>query len=269
MTCHQLQEPIPDSLIKCSRWASDHQCPESRTPATEFYNINERLAAVRAEIKHKLISSPTIISQMLLPIDDAIEEWKRRLPASWLFKSYRDLSLSSATQLTSFTSQYDLYPDLYVASVWNSYRSIRLLIHEAIIAATVKLGSSEEKENLGSSMKVLHTMADGVCYSVRYHLVFYQNKTEHKTTAAHSSVENDSNQLPPAPGGYLLIWPLFLSGMLRSTPAKQRLWIASVLRQIGLQMGLKLAISMSDALKYQASTFSASETWFIGEFYPS
>lgn len=265
MTCHQLQEPIPDSLIKCSEWASNSSQFNMETPSNKFYKINERLAAVRAEIKHRAISSPAVISQMLLPIDEVVEEWRRTLPESWLFKSYRCLSPG----FTSYTSRYDVYPDLFVASIWNSYRSIRLVIHEAIIAATMKHGSLEQRQGLGKSMAILRAMADGVCHSVPYHLTFFQQTDVVQRDAAVDAGIQYKSQPFPAPGAYLLFWPLFLSGMLRAVTTQQRHWIASVLEQIGVRMGLKLAISMSEALKYQESTFSASETWFIGEFYPS
>lgn len=53
--------------------------------------------------------------------------------------------------------------------------------------------------------------------------------------------------------------------MLRTTYENQRAWIASTLRQIGLDMGIQLAISMAEALEEKALYLSYKDTWPIGE----
>lgn len=263
MTCHQLQEPIPHPLQKWSSWA---ECANSEVEPTSnrFSELNGRLAFARAEIKRKSITCPTVLSTILLPIDMMFEDWRRTLPISWAFKSYHSLP-SVNCQVKCYMLQYDIYPDLYIASMWNSYRCVRLLIHESIIAAIMKCGSLEHKERLHHSLAVLKAMADEVCHSVPYHLKLYRNSAYHPGDPVGSE---ESRELP-MPGGYLLFWPLFLSGMLRVTPKDQREWIASTLRCIGQQMGIQLALSMASSLEKVESSFSSSETWFIGEFYPS
>ena len=149
---------------------------------------------------------------------------------------------------------------MWIASTWNSYRSVRLLIHEAIIRTTVKYGTDDEKCRLRSSAKILKDMADGVCRSVPYFLNARPNNSQESTAT--------TGQYIATPGGYLLMWPLFLSGMLRTTLRSQRQWIASTLCDFGLRMGLQLAISMAAILEKHAKSFSDSEVWFIGEFYP-
>jgi len=188
--------------------------------------------------------------------------WERNLPESWAYKSYR--STNSPNSLPNrWTSQYDVYPDLWIASMWNNYRSVRLLIHEAIIKATMKCGLAEEKQETQSSIRVLVDMTNDVCRSVAYHLGYSRNVGQET-----NSNKAEGTDLLPTPGGYLLMWPLFLSGMLRTTPKDQRRWIATTLSQIGIGMGLRLALSMATILGETEKSFSDSEVWFIGEFYP-
>uniref|UniRef100_A0A0D2YI06 Transcription factor domain-containing protein n=1 Tax=Fusarium oxysporum (strain Fo5176) TaxID=660025 RepID=A0A0D2YI06_FUSOF len=66
--CHQLQVPLPYVLSRWSSWAQPIQSVED-TPSNRFSEINELLAAARAEMKHKCISDPCIIAAMLLLID--------------------------------------------------------------------------------------------------------------------------------------------------------------------------------------------------------
>jgi hypothetical protein len=70
---------------------------------------------------------------MLLPINAMLVAWARDLPDSWAFNSYQHLGSADAP-VASFHSQYDMYPDLRIATLCNSYRSVRLLVREAIMS---------------------------------------------------------------------------------------------------------------------------------------
>ncbi|KAK5992029.1 hypothetical protein PT974_05425 [Cladobotryum mycophilum] len=250
MTCHQLQEPIPEAVKSWSRWA---QCalPKDEDALNSFSDIEERLITVRAEIKRRAISSPAVIASMLLPVDDMLEDWRNSLPESWRFKSYKRL-LSTSCGAKSYNSQYDIYPELDIAIIWNAYRSSRLLIHETILAATLKHGSTNDMRNLHLSIKTLRLMADGICQSVPYHLAYCRNSPQPR-----EAVQVKWEELPP-PGALLLFWPLFSCGVLCTTPKEQRDWIASVLRHIGVQLGLQLAISMATNLESHNPFLSCS-----------
>ncbi|POR37839.1 Uncharacterized protein TPAR_01972 [Tolypocladium paradoxum] len=256
-TCHQLQEPIPYALRRWSSWVESLQS-EAESASNRFSEINERLAIARADIKRKGICSPSAIATRLLRIDGELETWRRDLPASWVYKSYRDLR-STGSLDRGFTGWYDMYPDLWIASAWNNYRTVRLLIHETIIKATIKYGAVDENPNLDVSMAVLQTMTRDICNSVICHLGGPQL---HDPTGSQGGISR------AIPGGYMLMWPLFLSGMLRTTPMDQRRWIAAELRKIGVGMGLRLAISMATLIEEQNKSFSDSEVWLIGHFFP-
>ncbi|KAH7173072.1 hypothetical protein DER46DRAFT_623641 [Fusarium sp. MPI-SDFR-AT-0072] len=182
-----------------------------------------------------------------------------RRSTSWAFNSYQHLGSADAP-VASFHSQYDMYPDLRIATLCNSYRSARLLVREVIMSATLRYDTPGDRKRVSRSAKVLVNMANGICHSVPYHLGFKRIGV-HTKKAAHV-------EAPPSPGGCLLLWPLFFSGMLRTTFKNQRAWIASTLRQIGLGMGIQLAISMAEALEQKALSFSDKDTWSIGEFNP-
>jgi hypothetical protein len=141
--------------------------------------------------------------------------------------------------------------------VWNSYRCVRLIIHEAIVKSILAHGSTEYQDLLHASILTLREVVDDVCSSVPYLL---------GCTPQYMSPEYS---VPPAmPGGYILVWPLFLAGMMRSTPRAQRDWIAGVLKHIGLSMGLKLAMSMAGAMGDESRTLTDGESWLNGDFRP-
>ena len=83
----------------------------------------------------------------------------------------------------------------------------------------------------------------------------------HDSTAA-TTGQAEARSVGPAAGGYMLIWPLYMVGMLDTTTRPQRYWIAKVLEKIGLCSGASLAISRSKALLVAAEDdFRESEHW--------
>lgn len=255
MTLHRLQEPVPPALEKWSSWTGN-TIHEDEAPANSFSVISSQLVAVRAELKQKSICNPTVIAEMLLPIDEKLETWRSELPSSWKYKSYTAID-STASSGDTYQSHYDVYEDLWVASVWNSYRTSRLLLYEHIMSTTLKYGSAEDNDILQIAAKVLKAMVDEICHSVPFHLGIQRHRN--------NSSFQDSDAIP---GCYLLIWPLFASGMRRTTPWPQKEWIAEKLHYIGARMGLRLAMSMADRLAMEKRPSSGSEIWVMGEWYP-
>lgn len=262
MTCHQLQEPIPRALTRWSRWAEGLHS-YNLAPANRFSDLNEQLAGIRAEIKHQDIRDPVVVAARLLPIDALLESWAQALPLSWTYKSYRSIGPNGVPS-SGYDMQYDMYPDTWVASVWNSYRNVRLLIHESIVVATLQYGTEEQKVNLHSSAKVLSNMANGICHSAAYLLGYKRGDGSTEEARKFECAENE-----PTPGGFLLLWPLFFSGMLRTTPKEQRQWVAKTIRRMAVQMGLQLGMSMAKLLEEKALSFSHNDTFFLGEWHPN
>jgi hypothetical protein len=261
MTCHQLQMEIPNAVGKWSRWAEQLQQPEDLY-SNRFAEINDHLAAIRAEIKLDGVISPAILAAKLLSVDEQFIHWKEDLPKPWSYSAYEvpnfGVNLSFVWRL-----RYDIYRDLWVATVWNSYRYVRLIIHETIIKAIFAQRSDDHQDLLEASAIALREIANDVCFSVP-HLLGYCSQDGQYTQDGHQ-VQPGSL---PIPGGYTLIWPLFLSAMLRTTSRAQREWAAGILRHIGVTMGLKLAMSMGTTLTRHNKMFCDGQTWLNRDSYP-
>jgi hypothetical protein len=194
-----------------------------------------------------------------------LEDWVQTLPSTWSYKSYRSLRNHGELISGEYEAQFDVYQDPWIACLWNSYRNVRLLIHESIIVATLKYGTLHEKSRLEHSTQVLEEMANEVSHSTIYHLGrSHWDGGVSRSAKDLSSVDNTS-----MPGGYLLVWPLFFSAMLRTSSKEQRQWVAKIFHQVGTQMGLRLAISMAERLEEKELSFSDNETFFFGEWYPN
>ena len=137
MTTHQMQEELPYALAKWSQWASPAQKAD-KSNANRFGEINGQLAALRAAIKHQNITSLSTVISMLLPVENELESWKNGLPENWsptLHTALQDDGCQSIRD--DLESPFEVCPDLWVASMWNNYRTVRILIHETIMSITL------------------------------------------------------------------------------------------------------------------------------------
>lgn len=261
MTCHQLQSSIPSSIQTWSKWAENVQQPEELC-SNRFGEINVRLSRIRADLKLRGITSAHIIITELLPIDEMLNHWRHNLPQAWYYQTFHT-GVKSGSSAKVWQSRCDIYADFWLATVWNGFRSVRMVIHEAIIKAIVTARATEHQDQLQISIAALKDTVDEVCASVPYLLGHYQRDEKGGITP---TTEEPQSVALPLPGGWVLVWPLFQAAMLRTTSQPQRDWIASVLRHIGLTMGLKLAISMAEVLAKHDTILADGDTWLTGDF---
>jgi hypothetical protein len=261
MTCHQTQTTIPDAVSRWSSWAEQLQHQEESC-SNRFAEINANLASIRAEIKSKGIDSDAVVTAKLLAVDKELVDWKQTLPESWAYEIIR----APATEISSpyvWQVRYDVYQDFWAAAVLNSYRCIRLIIHEAIIKAVSADESGASQKALECSVAALRETTDDICSSVPYLL------GRRPLNAQNMQTQDQAQPEPvPSPGGYVLLWPLFLSAMMRTTSRDQRSWAAGIWRHVGLTMGLRLAMSMATTLEQTNKTLIDGESWLNGDFCP-
>ncbi|KAK0755722.1 hypothetical protein N5P37_011731 [Trichoderma harzianum] len=262
-TCHQLQEPMPHALEEWSRW-SDPTGKNDESLLNRFTELNGRLAAARASIKRSKIRDPKEIARLLLPIDHMLEDWSLGLPDSWQIKSYRLLDGNTSSK-TVYENEYHTYEGMWVASTWNNLRMIRITIHETVMIATRKCGLEMDQKSAQHSMRVLKRLANDICYSIPY-VLGYRGIGSQSSPGSNTGDGKTSGL--PAPGGYLLLWPLFHAGSSTAVASSQKSWIANMLRDIGSYMGIQLANSMASRVEDQEVSYAKNMCWLLGDFYP-
>ncbi|OAL40293.1 hypothetical protein AYO20_00029 [Fonsecaea nubica] len=264
LSAYQLQQPVPFSLKKWSTWleyASVGEDYEVVYLANRLSEIVETLASVRAFIKASKTRETGDISSMLLPIDLMLQSWRNQLPTSWLPVPRPACRCEDCSSRSHFEGMpFDAYPNLYVASLWNNYRGARILVHEMLLstATSSSITAIMDDKELCPTINLLRQMSTEICLSVDYHLRPIPDDSFSGSVGHLKGIVT-----PSIPGGELLIWPLFMAGMLPTTIPARRMWISDHLRQIGANLGIGLALSMSQAMdnKRDTTPFSHSELW--------
>jgi hypothetical protein len=234
--CVETRSETPYQLHKWSQWAESFQAM-NLSHENMIVDLGEDLVSLLAGIKSGNITNPNTKIARLLEIDSKLKFWLYSLPSEWMPQTFQ-ISDDSESCSVSYASHYDVYPDPWIASLWGTYYSDRILIHEQLLGIYEETSSTpycEARENFNNSVNVLQTMTEKICHSIPLCFRFpdYTNMSTgplRKETRHH------------------FIWAVHLAGMPRTTGPKQRVWIATHLRRIGIYSGSKQAVILSDTL---------------------
>jgi hypothetical protein len=89
-----------------------------------------RLCELQASIKKLEAPQPCKIITTALEMDDEFSSLSASMPAEWQFNS---IFTNAGPQLV-YIKTYHIYPDLWVAHIWNSIRILRITLHQIICA---------------------------------------------------------------------------------------------------------------------------------------
>ena len=145
---------------------------------------------------------------------------------------------------------YHIYAEWWLATIWNQYRTIRILINEIIFDQLVHFErqlSDAARSNLGQAFydqlnhakRTMNDMSRDICASVPLYLGYP------------GQGEGDTRPMPQAAWGNFLRWPLFVAAEPRVIPNYTRTWVMGRLNKIAQDMGIRQATILVDLLKDQ------------------
>ncbi len=218
---------------------SNYHRSDVELPAHRLSFIVARISGLRAAVKDNAIIDTSSIVLSFLSIEAALAEWVTLLPPRWAYTT-----VDTTESDTHYGRQHHVYEDIWIASVWNSYRCVRLLCNEEILVHIGRLSSSlslslgvDYSAQARMSRNLLNQLAADICISATFHLG--QPKIE------------DGRFLFECRSlfGFYLLWPLFVAASVAGTPDPLRLWVIRVLDGIGRSMGIQQASALAEMLK--------------------
>jgi hypothetical protein len=122
-------------------------------------------------------------------------------------------------------AKVETYFDLYVAGVWNIFRTARLLL----LALIIKFSDDSSVEEY---IHTAHLIVEDMLASVPYHLV------ENLQVLLRDSESTEINNPGRVLGGLLLVYPLFVTSRMRFLDKGMREYMLRCLAWIGEYMGI-------------------------------
>lgn len=246
ISCLQRDARVPESLLECTRLAMFLQPAEAH--GNRLVMIIGKLSNLRADICANMYSDDREIVSAASAIEADLIAWLAALPPEFSYTTHITTPFDSAFQkrfrgISPYDNQYHVYPSTWACSSWNHYRSARIIVSEIILTRIRKISDSSSMASLSEEFRLqcrplrstIRRLAVEICRSVPFHF-----------NAHH--VERESNLPPPESylGGLVLLWHLFVAGVVEDSGHGLHSWVIKCLEMIGNTMGIDQALAVAD-----------------------
>ncbi|KAJ5819214.1 hypothetical protein N7474_004805 [Penicillium riverlandense] len=263
LSCIQRDVRVPESLMQSTKLVIYLQPKDAL--GNRLIMIIGNLSNLRADIHAKAITNPKDVLSAACAIEADLIAWLAALPPEFTYTSHTMTPLNRAFErrcrgILPYNNEYHVYPELWVCNCWANYRCARILVSEIILSHVHKLSASSPNNSLSEDFR-LHCkslrattsrLGADICRSVPFHL-----------GACNAEIPADAPTMPPESylGGLMLLWPLFLAGMVEGPTHPQRQWVVKCLSMIGHTMGLDQALAIMDILSADPGMFHSPEIY--------
>ncbi|RBA22305.1 hypothetical protein FPRO05_00652 [Fusarium proliferatum] len=199
----------------------------------------------------KLLSDPSPpvlelleLQKDLLAIDDEITYWAYDRPPSWnpevVGEVWMDPAVSEEATF-NFAGPVEKYFDIYVATAWNSWRSIHVIYLDHLIHIANSLG---QYELVPLYKERIDELAAGIKASIPFHLCHDVETYIHQANAGTPLVHSDR-----LVGGFLLLHPMYALARCTIVDDSTRKYMSKTLRWVGDEMGIRHATILANGLQ--------------------
>jgi hypothetical protein len=192
-----------------------------------------------------------VVKEAIL-IDLQYQDWRNSASGLWKYRLLRTASnpasciWNNMSPTKTQTALLYIYHDIWVATVWNWYRSCRMHLHEVLLHCMTLLHSHpparaqsiDPKETLEQSHSIISDMLSEICASVPFCI------GDIDSAGKPAKIER---RMPLY--GYLLVWPLFVASASAESGSTQDLWIREKLEYVSNVMGIRKARLLATRIK--------------------
>lgn len=241
--------------IMGAEWWIDDAARDST--AAKCHRLMIKTGELRAEVTRLMNSfarTPSNIEIMLdmirkvQTVDQEVVAWMRNVPEEWRFVTvaWEDhVPGGDYARAEVFPGRIDLYRDFYIASVWNTARTARLIHASLVVRCAAWVCSPVDYRTTPEYATAARTCVDtitDVIASVPFHLGWHLGKRHilQKAQLDGNFACGDEAHVKSL-AGYFLTWPLICLNSQDYTTDAQRAWIHGRLAYIGNELGVKYA----------------------------
>ncbi|KAI1428954.1 hypothetical protein F5Y12DRAFT_782219 [Xylaria sp. FL1777] len=221
-----------------------------------------RTSEIRAQIAQlidTLTKTPENVELMLeiirkaKAVDQEVVAWQQnqRVSEDWNYRTvaWEDSVLNGDyAKAEVFPGRVDVYNDIWIGSVSNSARTVRLILHAAIVRCTAWVCSPVDYRTTPE-----YATAAGVCRdaitdiiaSVPYFLGWHLKRKDVGVKTKFGTFACGEEDRAKGLAGYLVTWPLTCVISQDYATDAQRAWVLGRLRKIGIELGVRYALAMS------------------------
>lgn len=262
--CFQRSVRVPPDVITYRNYAAAFL--ETSNPRWRLSSILIDFSEVRASIEDGTISEPGEIIRALLEIDTELDALSTSMPDGWEFETV----VSYADPELVYMKHYHIYPDLWVAMLWNCLRTCRLIVRQEICAQLDAIEADAASPTFQIrdaqreiSMAVMEQSGFDICASIPQYGGYLSllskarssspNSPEGFSRATGSMISTETllpnGDVPMVAGTYFILWQLLKVGEAPSTTSCQKYWIINRLKHLGNFTGIQQAFGVAEVLE--------------------
>ncbi|KAL4960396.1 Zn(II)2Cys6 transcription factor [Aspergillus stella-maris] len=261
ISCLQRDVHVPDSLFEYNT-ALDRIPGVQNLAASKLILLIGKLSNLRADIHTQAIANPQHILAKASSIEADLIAWLASLPPEFTYTSHTFMSTDRAFQRSSYglhpySNDYHIYPDMWALNCWNHYRCARILVSEIMLSSlhkitkTLQTSSSEDlRIQVRTLRSTVRRLGTDITRSVPSILIISSTQTQTTTLPDQSYL-----------GGLMLVWPLWIAGIIESISHPQRKWVIRCFEVIGNMRGLAQALAVMDILRVDPGMFYSVEKY--------
>lgn len=225
-------ERLPDE------WAEDIKLLPANA-ATRLTDLEVEVASLLASAKSTLDSSGPIshdkveeLSNIASEVDRKLTDWAAKVPKEWVPVRAKDNSPAALARFEAYGTTVDIYPDIWVVSIWNSYRNL----HIAVLQIVSCCSSYEKPVMLPEYARLGQLLVDDICATIPFCLgsrVRHEPDSEIEYPCAPGSyVTNDHRKAARTLGAWFSLGSLNAALGVKGIPKEQQGWILKQLLRI-------------------------------------
>lgn len=193
-----------------------------------------------------------------------LAQWIESIPVGWEWLAACAFDCPAQTPRTSFVyrDRVDIYYDLWVAGMWNYYRTTRIMVQSIVLNCISRITSADSPHLIQQSrnaMRISQQMVDDICGSVPFHMGTKirggpgDDAGVEYPILATSVRSNGQWRASAALGGWNLIKPLRVALKVSCLREGQREWLTQQLIRIGNMYSVDLLSRTEFATKCAGS----------------
>ena len=124
--------------------------------------ISFRMVNLRAAHKGGHITDPQAIREKLLEMQSDLAAWKDSVPQSLGFFV---VDAVNTVPYTCYEGKRHLYPNIWVAEIWNNWRVLRILVNQFIYLNECEFGEPDEGLK-ATALSIIHEHSVEICESL-------------------------------------------------------------------------------------------------------
>lgn len=259
-TCLQHDTPVPSHILELMEEASKYVDRENLT--WRFCESLLTFTEFRYRAKHVTFSDPRVVFEKALDLDEHVVSLFLGLSPLWGYeRTYIDIKSEVV-----FAGFYDVYADFMSVQLWNGMRTMRIMLNRMIqeeirsdhLCVSGTFSDLEYGIHMKRSNEILNQMCSDILATVPQHLGFCSESSKAGPWSQFLGKRHDFGQvdqttcslpLVRVSGGYAILRPLFLVGVLEISRGSVRQWVIKILGLLYRTMGVHQALVLANTLK--------------------